>query len=150
MTFALMTRLARCDDGQAENCVRDETGAVVTFSSISEALDEAKDLFDSVKDAVSEGSMSEEYDQEDYFILNLETGEKHEVGQLLAKTGPLSDEEYVAAGGGKCPACGSREIEGGSIEVDSTIAWQSVRCNDCGAGWNDTYALTGYSDLSLE
>lgn len=150
MAFALMTRLAQCDDNQAENCVRDETGALIIFGSISEALDEAKDLFDSVKDAVAAGDMSEEYDQEDYFILNLETGEKYEVGQLLAQSYPLSDEDYVAAGGGKCPACGSREIEGGSIEVDSTIAWQSVRCNDCGAGWNDTYALTGYSDLSLE
>jgi len=60
---------------------------------------------------------------------------------------PLTDEEYVAKGGGVCPVCGSDQVEGGSIDVDGPSAAQSVSCNDCNAEWKDIYQLTGYADL---
>ena len=43
----------------------------------------------------------------------------------------------------KCMICGSEDISGGFIEINEAGAWQEVRCNDCGAVWNDTYTLTG-------
>ncbi len=47
----------------------------------------------------------------------------------------------------QCPHCESDDIEGGSVEVDASMAWQPITCNECGATWNDTYKLTGYSEL---
>lgn len=60
---------------------------------------------------------------------------------------PLTDEQYVAKGGGVCPVCKSTQIEGGSIQVDGPGAWQGVRCLECEATWNDLYALKGYAEL---
>ena len=44
---------------------------------------------------------------------------------------------------GRCPFCGSDNIEGGSLEVDGHQAWQEVTCLDCDGGWDDIYKLVG-------
>lgn len=59
----------------------------------------------------------------------------------------MNNEEYVAKAGNVCPACGSDDIEGGSIDVEGKIAKQEVSCNNCDAEWSDNYMLCGYSDL---
>jgi len=55
-----------------------------------------------------------------------------------------TDEQYVAQGGNHCPACGSRDIEGHEVNIDSGYATQECGCNQCDAEWTDTYRLTGY------
>ena len=60
---------------------------------------------------------------------------------------PLTNKQYVLAGGGTCPSCRGSDISGDSIEVDGTICWQPVSCGDCGANWTDVYKLTGYDNL---
>lgn len=61
---------------------------------------------------------------------------------------PLTDEEYVATyGGGVCPLCRSDQIEGGSVDIDGTLALQKVCCLDCNANWVDIYHLNGYANL---
>ena len=50
-------------------------------------------------------------------------------------------EAYVHSGGNRCPACGSDDIEGGDMEIDSAGAGQVVNCHACGADWVDCYVL---------
>lgn len=57
---------------------------------------------------------------------------------------PMTDTEYLQAGGNKCPFCESDQVEGSEINIDTKSAWQEVRCNDCGGDWNDLYQLVGY------
>ena len=58
----------------------------------------------------------------------------------------MTDEEYAEKSGGSCPVCGNENIEGmNSVQVDSGVAWQFIRCHYCGAGWNDCYDLTGFN-----
>jgi len=59
----------------------------------------------------------------------------------------LSDDEYVAKGGGICPACGTDEIVGDAIDVDGPSASQAVHCCCCSAEWTDKYQLQGYANL---
>ena len=49
--------------------------------------------------------------------------------------------EYVRHGGALCPFCGTANIEGGEVESEHDGAWQSVKCNQCGATWNDVHRL---------
>ena len=60
---------------------------------------------------------------------------------------PLTDAEYVATLGTNCPVCQSTELEGSSVDIDGGVASQEIWCKTCGASWNDTYTLTGYTDL---
>ena len=60
---------------------------------------------------------------------------------------PLTDAECVAALGTNCPVCQSTRFDGGSVEIDGATASQEIRCMNCGASWNDTYTLTGYTGL---
>ena len=60
---------------------------------------------------------------------------------------PLTDAEYVAALGTNCPVCHSARFDGGFVEIDGATASQEIRCMNCGARWNDTYTLTGYTNL---
>jgi len=59
----------------------------------------------------------------------------------------LTNEKYVAHGALICPSCESMNIESGAVENDCATAWASVKCHDCGATWDDVYALTGYENL---
>lgn len=47
-----------------------------------------------------------------------------------------------------CPFCGAVDIEGDSIEVEDTSAFQDMRCLDCAAGWQDEYTLARVRKLS--
>jgi len=57
---------------------------------------------------------------------------------------------YLASNGGKCPSCGSHDLDGGEIEIDTDGASQQISCNVCGSSWVDTYELTGFSGFQLE
>ena len=59
----------------------------------------------------------------------------------------LTDTEYVATLGTRCPVCQSTHFDGGSVEIDGATASQEIWCKTCGASWNDTYTLTGYTGL---
>jgi len=50
---------------------------------------------------------------------------------------------YLEGGGGRCPACGSEDITGGSVEIEGGHAHQEVDCVDCDATWRDVYTLSG-------
>ena len=57
----------------------------------------------------------------------------------------MTDNEYVAAGGGRCPFCRGEQIYADSApEVDGSECRQAVRCLDCGEEWTDVYRLQGY------
>lgn len=48
---------------------------------------------------------------------------------------------YITKNASVCPICESDNISGGSIDMDSTFACQSVTCQDCDAEWTDIYHL---------
>jgi hypothetical protein len=56
----------------------------------------------------------------------------------------LSDKEYMATGGNKCPKCLGDDIEGGSWDGSSEGTTQEVTCPDCGYVFCDFYVLKGY------
>ena len=64
----------------------------------------------------------------------------------MSKT-TLTDAEYVATLGTNCPVCQSTRFDGGPVEIDGATASQEIWCMNCGASWNDTYTLTGYTGL---
>jgi predicted Zn finger-like uncharacterized protein len=56
--------------------------------------------------------------------------------------------EYIESSGTQCPVCKSESIVGrDQVEVNSGAAWQSVKCMDCGATWQDVYSLVGIDNL---
>jgi uncharacterized Zn finger protein len=57
---------------------------------------------------------------------------------------PMTDAEYVAAGGQKCPFCGSDAIEGGLDRREGRHLHVQAECDECGALWTETFTLTGY------
>jgi transposase-like protein len=54
---------------------------------------------------------------------------------------PEQKKAYIEGESAHCPLCKSDDIEGDHMEVDSTGAWQEVKCNACGATWQDVYKL---------
>ena len=64
---------------------------------------------------------------------------------MSADSLPMSDVDYVAHGGNRCPFCGSEEIEGSEVNIDSGYALQEVICQTCDSMWSDVYKLTGYN-----
>ena len=63
----------------------------------------------------------------------------------------ITQGSYVAAHGRQCPVlcCGGRP-EGTQDEIsDNGRMLVGMFCTKCGARWNETYKLTGYSDLEL-
>lgn len=63
---------------------------------------------------------------------------------------PMTNGEYVAAGGAKCPSCGSERVSAGHTQFEHAGAWTRVSCLDCDAHWAEQYKLTGYTNLSTE
>lgn len=51
--------------------------------------------------------------------------------------------KYLKKYGTSCPFCGSKDIEGQSIDIDVGEATQEVICCKCNKGWYDVYTLTG-------
>ena len=60
---------------------------------------------------------------------------------------PLSQKNYVATDGCRCPFCYSYAVSGRSVDIDAGGATQEADCSDCGSSWLDCYALTGYIPL---
>jgi hypothetical protein len=48
---------------------------------------------------------------------------------------------------GKCPACGSVQVEGGGVDVSGATADQHCQCNDCDATWWLVFKLSNVGDL---
>ena len=48
---------------------------------------------------------------------------------------------------GRCPKCGSNNIEGGSADFDRGHVYQRVGCLDCGFSWSDAYEYSNYLPL---
>jgi hypothetical protein len=55
-----------------------------------------------------------------------------------------------ARDGSECPNCGSTDIHGGSVDIESPNAIQKMLCLSCDATWIDVYALVDYTDLEVE
>lgn len=47
-----------------------------------------------------------------------------------------------------CPVCGSDRINGHTVEVDGTAAWQPVSCDNCGSDWNEVYEAVGRDNIN--
>lgn len=60
----------------------------------------------------------------------------------------LTQEKYLSKNGIVCPLCRSEMVEGGSVHIDGSGAWQKVTCTRCSATWNDLYDLVGYDSLA--
>ena len=75
--------------------------------------------------------------------LAMPTKRQMEAYRLVAIQGLTQEQvnEYVRHGGALCPFCGTANIEGGEVESEHDGAWQSVKCNQCGATWNDVHRL---------
>jgi len=55
-----------------------------------------------------------------------------------------SQHKYVRLGFGACPQCGSQTLAHGEVEMVGRSAYEDVRCQACGARWNNLYTLTGF------
>lgn len=65
------------------------------------------------------------------------------------KKKPLSQKAYVKASGCICPACRKSNVSADHPEIDGSVVWVNVSCQDCDAQWTDVYELTGYSNLEV-
>lgn len=54
---------------------------------------------------------------------------------------PSWQDEYVAAGHGKCPVCKSEDIVSSSVTIEERWALQDVSCSACGSEWIVKYIL---------
>lgn len=65
----------------------------------------------------------------------------------------LTDEQvkkYLEEGGCTCPFCDDGDLEGGPVQLDAGIAWQTMKCHNCNKSWDDMYTLTGVDDSPYE
>lgn len=68
--------------------------------------------------------------------------------QWTAAMGAMTDAQFLARRGVRCPSCGSDNLSGaGRADTEAGIAWQKISCDDCDATWNDKYKMIGYDDL---
>ncbi len=56
---------------------------------------------------------------------------------------PIDVAKYIADEGASCPHCGSDDIEGDEVTIESCKAFQDMCCMECGAEWRDYYTLSG-------
>lgn len=61
---------------------------------------------------------------------------------ILSEITQAARAAYLAAGGVKCPFCGSADISGGFVNIDADGASQRVECQSCGRHWFDLYRLS--------
>lgn len=64
---------------------------------------------------------------------------------------PTPEEEYVAANGLLCPACGADGAGStGHVQFDCPgFLFEDNHCPSCGATWIAQYRLVGYNDLTV-
>lgn len=62
---------------------------------------------------------------------------------------PQSQQEYLDNLGGRCPNCGSENIDAAeAMDFESSpYCTKQVSCKNCDATWTDNYILISYSDL---
>jgi hypothetical protein len=65
-------------------------------------------------------------------------------------TEPMTDAEYAACGGLKCPFCRSGNLEGDKPEPDGDSAVSDERCLDCEAEWKGIWQPVGYFRLDSD
>jgi len=57
----------------------------------------------------------------------------------------LTPKQYVEKEGNECPFCGSDKLDLANGPDDcKTVIYIGVKCEDCGAEWNDRFELAGY------
>lgn len=56
-------------------------------------------------------------------------------------------EKYLKHGA-CCPACGSLDINGDSVEIRRNTGWQTCSCVSCGLEWTDNYTLTSIGNIT--
>jgi formate dehydrogenase maturation protein FdhE len=54
--------------------------------------------------------------------------------------------KYLEQRGLACPFCGSRDIEGGSMNFESGEIAQRISCHECDERWTDVYKLVAVAD----
>ena len=59
----------------------------------------------------------------------------------MSKLTAKQKKDYIKGGQNGCPYCGSDDIEGGFVEIDSGGAWQEVYCHICHKEWSDIYKM---------
>lgn len=62
---------------------------------------------------------------------------------------PLTESQYKAVQGQKCPNCESSEIQAVDYEPNGTDVIANVSCDSCSAYWIDVYTLHGYDQLHV-
>jgi len=62
----------------------------------------------------------------------------------MTRKKPMTDQEYLAEHGKKCPFCESVRLDGRDFESDGVSAWRQVTCLSCRRWWNDTFVMDGY------
>lgn len=69
----------------------------------------------------------------------------------MTKTRPtkrMSTREYIQAAGQRCPYCRSWDVRhaGKLEEGEDGLVRRKVRCYECGATWDEVYALKTWED----
>ncbi len=59
----------------------------------------------------------------------------------------MSNEQYVAKAGRRCPKCRSVKLDADTLEQDGTKAYQNIDCRGCGAFWTDQFELVGFNNF---
>jgi hypothetical protein len=54
--------------------------------------------------------------------------------------------KYLERRGLGCPCCGSRDIEGGSMDFEAGEIAQRMSCHECNEQWTDVYKLVAVAD----
>ena len=65
---------------------------------------------------------------------------------------PMTNEEYVTRKGQRCPSCRGAVLDdryAGDFN-NAGAGYKTIRCIDCGAEWEETYTLAGYSALEIK
>jgi hypothetical protein len=103
---------------------------------------ESEDGIDIARSAAVEAACNHDYTQHNADDVHYET----ELTMASAGAETVTrEEQYMNHGGSICPACYSRDIEAGSVEVDGQEAFQRVLCNECEVTWEDRFQLVGIS-----
>lgn len=59
--------------------------------------------------------------------------------------------KYVRDWGLICPVCESNDIRADAqLEVDTAIAWGECHCENCRSTWQETFSLTGITNLTTQ
>jgi hypothetical protein len=103
---------------------------------------ESEEGIDIARSAAVDAACNHDYTQHNANDVNYEA--ELTMASAGAKTVNRED-QYMNYGGSICPACYSRNIEAGSVEVEGQEAFQKVLCNDCEVTWEDRFELVGIS-----